>query len=194
MPEGTGTETDWSHSNIDRILALYQALHPGRYVSAQELKTPLKPFFNIESGDLWTSEDARDWKQCGFAVPGTHDMDLKTSRKIVGDYINRNYKWMSNKEAPPADLGFPKSMDRVEALIGQGGRNPPPDFTIQAVKAGTPRLMTRTISLAKGANTVTESPAISAQEIMSRDKTAFPKGALDGDKQRTWNIHLKVRK
>ena len=121
-------------------------------------------------------------------------MEPEKLRKLVGEYINSNYLWMSGKEAPPATLGFPKSMDKVEALIGQSGRKPPPSFAIQAVDNNTSGLVKRTISLAKGANTVSDHPAISAKDITSRDDTAYPLVALNGNRQRTWNMHFKVRK
>ena len=155
----------------------------------------LTPFFNGKENDsLWTSVEARDWKQCGFAVPGTSDMDSEKLRKIVGNYINKMYSWLSTKSTPPADLGFPKSMDRVEALIGVSDRKPPPSFEIKAVNAKTASLMTRTLPLTQEAIVVGDRPAVSTEEITGIDKTAFPDGALTGRKQRTWNMHLKVRK
>ena len=182
-------------SNIDRILALYQALHPDQYVPERDLHKPLKPFYkDAGDKDFWTSVEAKDWKQCGFAVPGTKDIDPDQLRHYVEEYINKNYFWMAGREAPPANLGFPKSMDSVEALIGGGSKPWNQQISIKAVNAQSSSLVTRTISVANGASTISEDPAVSEHDITSRDKTAFPKFALNGNRQRTWNIHLKVRK
>lgn len=192
------------NSNIDRIMALYQALHPDTYVPfkgdelpgrTENIDTPLKPFFHGKGDeDLWNSRHAQDWKQCGFAVPGTKDVDPKALRKSVGEYINSTYLWIAGKEAPPSSLGFPKYLDRVEALIGKTNRPAPPDFQILMINKETSSLMKSVISLGPDAKIVSEHQAVTTEDITTYDKSAYPKGALEGNKQRTWNVHLTVLK
>ena len=190
-----------SDSNIDRILALWQALHPDRYVPEKEkygfdLKYPLHPFYKGKRDDeVWDSEHARDWTKCGFAVPGTQFIDPSQLKKIVAEYINSNYYWIASRAPPPANFAFPKYLDHVEALIGQPNSPPPPNFEIRAVTAGkNPGFVTRTIALNQNTSTVKDKPAITSDDISNRDDAVFPDGALVGDKQRTWNAHIKVRK
>lgn len=85
-------------------------------------------------------------------------------------------------------------MDSVEALIGGGSRPWNQKININAVNAETSSLVARTISVANGAGNISDRPAVSERDITSRDGTAFPEFALDGNRQRTWNIHFKVRK
>ena len=156
------------------------------------LTRPLKPFYKGHGDtDVWTSEDSKDWKQCGFAVPGTKGV---ADPQKVAAYINKNYHWMSTKSTPPSDLGFPKSMDSVEALIGKGSKAWNNKLKIQAIDAKSSSLVSRTLAVSTENQIISDRPAVSDQDITSRDETAFPEGALEGAKQRTWNIHLSVRK
>ena len=174
------------------MLALYQALHPDQFVAQPDLERPLRPFYKGPGdNDIWTSKDSKDWKQCGFAVPGTTGV---VDPKEVAAYINKNYHWMSTKTAPPTDLGFPKSMDSVEALIGKGSKVWNHKLKIKAVDAKSSSLVSRTLAVSAENQILSDRPAVSDKDITSRDETAFPEGALEGAKQRTWNIHLSVRK
>lgn len=115
-------------------------MHPDQYVPARPesgggegelwIDTPLKPFYKSagnEDKDFWDSADARDWAQCGFAIPGTdRNTDKDALKKVVEDYIRDNYLWIAYPGAsPPSTLPFPKNMDLAEALIGLEVTPPP---------------------------------------------------------------------
>jgi tyrosinase len=74
------------HTNIDRLLALYQVVSPNTYMTtgpvtrpmAQwnqgEIKnsnSPLKPFTKNTAGDYFTSEDVRNTRALGYTYPET---------------------------------------------------------------------------------------------------------------------------
>ena len=160
------------------------------------IETPLNPFYKGKKDtDLWDSTDAKDWKQCGFAVPGTKDVDKEKLQKTVAEYINFNYLWIASKAPPPKDLKFPRYLDHVEALIGQPHFPPPPNFEVRAVAAGKePELVTQTILLDQTTDAVKDRPVIAPNRIKKRENITLPDGAFVGSKQRTWNAHLKVRK
>ena len=158
--------------------------------------SPLYPFYKGKGNDdVWNSLDAQDWKQCGFAVPGTNDKDKDQVRREVMEYLKTSYFWLSTKEAPPSDLNFPKDMDHVEALIGSEPRKPPKTF---AIKVATGKkdsgLVQRTLPLDATPNEAADQQAVTAKILTTLDKSAFPKGTLEGSKERTWNVHLTVRK
>ena len=93
-------------SNIDRILAIYQALYPTESDTLNEpsdpskwvpengrvnSKTPLYPF-RKNAQDYWTSQDVQDWTTLGFAVPGNKKLD-KSGRSQLETYLRENYYW-----------------------------------------------------------------------------------------------------
>ena len=86
------------HSNVDRLLAMYQATHPGVYITPAQgsptfadpnpgiegLATPLYPFRH-PNGEEWTSDDVKTAESIftyGYAYPevpvGKSASDLKT--------------------------------------------------------------------------------------------------------------------
>ena len=93
-------------SNIDRILAIYQALYPAeskipnkpsdpsKWVPEEgtiNSKTPLYPF-RKNAQEFWTSHDVQDWTTLGFAVPGNKKLD-KSGRDKLEIYLRENYYW-----------------------------------------------------------------------------------------------------
>ena len=159
--------------------------------------TPLHPFFKGSgNNDVWNSLDAQDWKQCGFAVPGTEGKNQKQVHREVTEYLKVSYFWLSTKEAPPSDLNFPKDMDHVEALIGAEPKRPPKTFEIKVATGKMDSgLVKRTLALNPTAKLVPDQQVITAAEDLTAiDKTAFPRGTLADQKERTWNVHLTVRK
>ncbi|KAI1335061.1 Di-copper centre-containing protein [Xylariaceae sp. FL0016] len=102
------------HTNIDRLLAIWQACNPDpsipdNYVTTQQsqeanwmgpagtdetIDTPLVPF--AKSGDknsqvFWTSADARDTKKFGYVYPETRDW-IYSSKDSVKAQIRKLYK------------------------------------------------------------------------------------------------------
>lgn len=72
------------HAHIDRLFALWQALHPDSYVEPQEyeygnyvippntvvdVNTPLQPFRNQATNQWWTSESARHISSFSYTYP-----------------------------------------------------------------------------------------------------------------------------
>ena len=98
----SATNTEVS-SNIDRILAIYQALYPAESETPNEpskwvpeggkvnSKTPLYPF-RKNAQEFWTSHDVQDWTTLGFAVPGNKKLD-KRGRDKLEIYLRENYYW-----------------------------------------------------------------------------------------------------
>ena len=93
-------------SNIDRMLAIYQALYPD---GSDGLDTPNDPTKWVPaSGDITskislypfqknankfrTSNDVKDWTTLGFAVPGNKKLD-KLGREKLETYLRENYYW-----------------------------------------------------------------------------------------------------
>ena len=48
--------------------------------------------FRKDSKSFYTSNDLRDWKKAGFAMPGSADLDDE-SREIIKEYVRNNYYW-----------------------------------------------------------------------------------------------------
>ncbi|KAF2196129.1 Di-copper centre-containing protein [Delitschia confertaspora ATCC 74209] len=75
------------HTNMDRLLALYQVISPNTYVTAGKINrpmaqwnagepknsyTPLKPFTKDTAGNYFTSEDIRNTRVLGYVYPETN--------------------------------------------------------------------------------------------------------------------------
>ena len=196
-------------SNIDRIFALYQALHPNHYVPEkgppkeeyQNLHYPLKPFYKSSNhDDFWTSVEAKDWTQCAFAVPGTKlpdtDGDNEKLRHTVATYLHNNYYWISQRSKPDTGLDFPKNMDFVEALIGEPiVRHAPKNLSIKAIVPEKSAALVRTVLPTVAAiEPMSERKPLVVNQVMANDPSAFPAGAVVGKTQRTWDVRLTVRK
>ena len=106
-------------SNIDRILAIYQALYPAESAIPDEpgdpskwvpekgkvnSKTPLYPF-RKNTQEFWTSQDAQDWTTLGFAVPGNKKLN-KSGRDQLETYLRENYYWCVS----PSDVVLASSL------------------------------------------------------------------------------------
>ncbi|KAI4157758.1 MAG: hypothetical protein LQ342_008022 [Letrouitia transgressa] len=142
------------------------------------IDTPLKPFYKSagnEDKDFWDSADARDWAQCGFAIPGTdRNTDKDALKKVVEDYIRDNYLWIaypavkpdtypaSDKEALPADVKDHLNLEQF------------PQQTIDeaVISHGTP------ISISKNTLLMGHSTSTSSLDLSVPPKTA---GTLYGD-------------
>jgi len=81
-------------SNIDRILAIYQALYPDKWLPSsgpQNGSTKLHPF-RKGSSDYWNSNDVRDWKTLGYAIPGNKDLDRQGVAGLE-NHLHEYYSW-----------------------------------------------------------------------------------------------------
>ncbi len=79
------------HTNVDRLFAIWQALHPNSYVGSQvndfgtftiapgtveNVNTPLTPFHSDAGTALYTSVNARSTRSFGYTVPEVRDWGL----------------------------------------------------------------------------------------------------------------------
>ncbi|KAF2177857.1 Di-copper centre-containing protein [Zopfia rhizophila CBS 207.26] len=91
------------HTNIDRLLAMYQVIRPNNYVSDGNINrpmaqwnpgepknsyTPLKPFTKNTNGDYFTSEDIRRTTVLGYVYPETQG---NANSQSVTSAINNLY-------------------------------------------------------------------------------------------------------
>lgn len=84
-------------SNVDRILALYQALYADKWFpnsGAQKSSTELYPFrrTNGQTSEFYNSDDLRDWKKLGFAIPGSQDI-TEEGVAALETYLFEYYNW-----------------------------------------------------------------------------------------------------
>ncbi|KAL9612930.1 MAG: hypothetical protein Q9167_002513 [Letrouitia subvulpina] len=194
------------HNNVDRLLALYQVLHPDQYVPAKAadgptIDTPLKPFYKSagsEDKDFWTSADAEDWAQCAYAIPGTdRNADKDALKKLAADYIRDTYLWISYPGAsPPATLPFPKNMDSVEALIGLALTPPPQQIGIKAASTqnGGLSLVDRSVAVKPGSDVASDKKTTTVDVKDHLNLHRFPQQIIKEKGHITWNAHLTVKK
>ena len=96
------------HVNVDRLFAIWQALHPKSYVGATkagfgtatirpgdtlDANTPLKPFHKTSSGAFWTSAQARSTSTFGYTYPETANSNIASVKAAV----NKLYSATSGK-------------------------------------------------------------------------------------------------
>lgn len=128
------------HCNIDRLLAIFQALYPDKFVTPgkrAEQNPPMRandiniladddllPFRKNEQGECWTSTDVREWATCGFAVPGTRPLDKDAQEKnklAVAQYLRDTYYWWVCRSfssmTPHANMSLGQLMGLLSPLI-----------------------------------------------------------------------------
>jgi tyrosinase len=100
------------HCMVDRILAMWQALHPNTWVSpsralvrsyttrqgqVQSASTALTPFFSHENGTFWTSDAVRDHTVFGYTYPelvrgpSRSGDNVKALSRLSKQAVNRLY-------------------------------------------------------------------------------------------------------
>jgi hypothetical protein len=118
-------------SNLDRLYAIWQTLHPEEWFKAdttrifnQETigmgkiitnKTAFRPFHKDEAGTLWTPNDARDWFKLGYTYPELKRWDYATDQDqtlALHEYINNSYG-VTRRQA----LGIAKSDAPIGGII-----------------------------------------------------------------------------
>lgn len=102
------------HANVDRIVAIWQALHPNSFVEPvinldgtyfQPPHTPdtedtlLAPFHSDEDGNMWTAATARDIATFGYTYPELIDWNANASE------LTANVRSAVNKLYNPPMLG-----------------------------------------------------------------------------------------
>ena len=83
------------HNNIDRLLALYQAMYPDKWLTPDESGRELRPFRKEASGVCFKSDDefVKGYWGPGFAVPGDEKLDATRVKDDVKKYITKTYYW-----------------------------------------------------------------------------------------------------
>jgi tyrosinase len=86
------------HTNVDRLLAMYQLIVPNTYVSngninrpmaqwnegeAKNSNTPLKPFTKDTAGNYYTSNDVKETRVLGYYYPETSDRSYSQVARAV---------------------------------------------------------------------------------------------------------------
>ncbi|KAL8932438.1 MAG: hypothetical protein Q9211_006312 [Gyalolechia sp. 1 TL-2023] len=86
------------HAQIDRVLAIWQALYPNSYVEAStevfesaaiaqgarvDVNTPLKPFRNDTDGNFWTSATASNVENFGYSYPEIQGKSMSEVKAAV---------------------------------------------------------------------------------------------------------------
>lgn len=92
------------HSQMDRLMAIYQYRYPDTYVEAasqwkatytwevgstQNATTPLNPFHMNAQGDVWTSNFVRNWTSFGYTYP---ELASNPSNTSLTETINKLYR------------------------------------------------------------------------------------------------------
>jgi hypothetical protein len=78
-------------SNIDRLLAIYQALYPDKWMSAERAATKLYPFHKSVT-EFWTSNGVKDWTTLGYAIPGNKILDAD-GKIALETHLYEYYNW-----------------------------------------------------------------------------------------------------
>ena len=85
------------HSNIDRILAIWQAIHDGWIRSKEEATAPLLPFRSDKSGSqFWNSDRSRDFEAFGYTYP-----DVTGPKDQIRSRFDRKYRWSLHEALRP---------------------------------------------------------------------------------------------
>ncbi|KAK8205900.1 hypothetical protein HDK77DRAFT_379302 [Phyllosticta capitalensis] len=127
---GNMLEVPWSafdpifmlhHIMVDRVLAIWQTLHPDSYVlpevqdystytinagDTQDINSPLSPFHSDSNGGFWTSNTCRDWKKMHYDYPETQNPDINTLRTTI-----------NNMYGQPT-IGHPTKHKRTKRTVG----------------------------------------------------------------------------
>jgi hypothetical protein len=83
--------SDSMTSNVDRLLAIYQALYPDKWLQQRDASANLYPFRKNET-EFWNSKDVINWKTLGYAIPGDKDLDDK-GRLAREKHLHEYYNW-----------------------------------------------------------------------------------------------------
>ena len=87
------------HSNIDRILAIWQALHDSWIPSKDEATAPLVPFRSDRSkSQFWDSDGSRSLEPFGYTYP---DVTGSKDQQEIRSRFNRKYRWSLHETFRP---------------------------------------------------------------------------------------------
>ncbi|KAH8657404.1 common central domain of tyrosinase-domain-containing protein [Tricladium varicosporioides] len=164
------------HCNVDRLLAIYQALFPDKWPEAKEAVANLYPFRKTETG-FWTSNDLRDWTKCGYPISGN-----KTTAGTV----------------PPESVSakWPKYLSRCVALNGPNAKfSTAPRVQFTALSGS--RLVIRSVGLQTPLDlAIKVTDVVKNIEVNDHisNPVARPPEIVTDKSVLTWNARIKVRK
>ncbi|KAF1837944.1 Di-copper centre-containing protein [Decorospora gaudefroyi] len=107
------------HTNVDRLLAMYQHIVPNTYVSngnvvrpmaqwnqgePKNAYTPLKPFTKDSAGNYFTSVDVRETRTLGYYYPETSDRTYSQVARAVTNLYGAGVRSL-NKRATDENTG-----------------------------------------------------------------------------------------
>ncbi|KZM23784.1 Tyrosinase [Ascochyta rabiei] len=101
------------HTNIDRLLAMYQLIVPNTYVAngninhpmaqwqqgeAKNSYTPLKPFTKNTKGDYFTSQDVKETRVLGYYYPETSDRSYSQVARAVTSLYGAGSRTLTKRD------------------------------------------------------------------------------------------------
>ena len=101
------------HTNIDRLLAMYQLIVPNTYVAngninrpmaqwnqgeAKNSYTPLKPFTKNNRGDYFTSNDVKETRVLGYHYPETSDRSYSQVARAVTSLYGAGARTLTKRD------------------------------------------------------------------------------------------------
>lgn len=101
------------HTNIDRLLAMYQLIVPNTYVSngntnrgmaqwqrgePKNAYTPLKPFTKNNRGDYYTSQDVKETRVLGYHYPETSDRSYSQVARAVTQLYGAGQRTLTRRD------------------------------------------------------------------------------------------------
>lgn len=108
------------HTNIDRLLAMYQLIVPNTYVAngninhgmaqwnqgeAKNAYTPLKPFTKNNRGDYFTSVDVKETRVLGYYYPETSDRTYTQVARAVTSLYGAGARTLTKRDNETAETG-----------------------------------------------------------------------------------------
>ncbi|KAH6671189.1 hypothetical protein B0J14DRAFT_670158 [Halenospora varia] len=184
------------HCNVDRLLAIYQALFPDKWPEPKEAGDNLYPFRKNET-EFWTSNDLRDWTKCGYPIPGNKYLD-EDGLNALEKHIYEYYNWTTAGTAPPESVSdkWPKDLSRCIALNGPNAKTSTAP-RVQFTALSGSRLVVRSVGLQTPLNLAIKVTDV-VKNIVVNDHVdnpaARPPEIVTEKSVLTWNARVKVRK
>jgi tyrosinase len=122
------------HTNVDRLLNMYQYIVPNTYVAngniprpmaqwnegeAKNSYTPLKPFTKGTYGDYFTSQDVKETRVFGYYYPETSDRSYRQVAQAVSRLYGAGVRTLSKRGLVSSVLGNVK--DTVDDVVDVAG-------------------------------------------------------------------------
>ncbi|CAG8980482.1 hypothetical protein HYALB_00013118, partial [Hymenoscyphus albidus] len=184
------------HCNIDRILAIYQALYPDKWPRATDASANLYPF-QKDTSKFWTSNDVKDWTTLGYAIPGNKPLDAK-GRNALETHLYEYYNWTTSGTNPPKSVSdnWPRDLSTSIALYGKNAKKvTTPVVKFEALEAS--QLLVRTVAVQTPqaiSVTVEDAPKTIKVHNAAADTAANPPETIKDKSVLTWNARIRVKK